>query len=181
MPFFKKSSSPYPSFNEIFETYAAFVMRTVRRMGVREADVEDVSQEVFIIVEQKLETYDPERSMRAWLFGIVRYRVSDYRKKVFRRAEMSCEDRRAAPAIEAGQEKKLSQKENRAILDRALDMLDEDKRAVFVLYQLEGLSMKEAAAMLGCPLQTAYSRLNAAREQVSFHVEQCLKPKRKEV
>ena len=168
-----------PSFSEIFEAYATFVMRTVRRMGVREADVEDVSQEVFIIVKQKIGTYDTTRSMRAWLFGIIRYQVSDYRKKAFRRAEVSCAEPYAIPTVEAKQEKKLVQKENRAILDRALDMLDEEKRAVFVLYQLEGLPMKEVTAMLMCPLQTAYSRLNAAREQVAFYVEQCLKPKRK--
>jgi RNA polymerase sigma-70 factor, ECF subfamily len=153
-------------------------MRTVRRMGVLEADVEDISQEVFITVKRKLKMFDASRSMRAWLFGIVRFHVSDYRKKVFRRQETPSEEQHAV-FIEAKQEKNLVEKENRRMLDRALEMLDEEKRAVFVLYQLEGLPMKEVAVMLVCPLQTAYSRLNAAREMVSFHLEQYLKPKRK--
>ncbi len=53
------------------------------------------------------------------------------------------------------------------LLMRALEQLDDDRRAVFVLYEIEGLSIAEVAAALGCPLQTAYSRLRAGRTVVT--------------
>lgn len=155
----------------IFERYAKFVLRNVRRMGVSDADVEDVAQDVFMIVGRKLPTFDRGKSLTAWIFGIVRNEVSDYRKKAYRLRERSQTDRDAI-TVEAGQETDLLQRENRLLLDRALDRLDEDKRAVFVMYYLENLSMEQTAAVLGCPLQTAYSRLRAAREIVAFQVTQ---------
>ena len=54
--------------------------------------------------------------------------------------------------------------ESRAFVQQLLDALDDDKRAVLVLYEIEGLSMREVAEVVGCPLQTAYSRLHAGRE-----------------
>ncbi len=65
----------------------------------------------------------------------------------------------------------LAMKQARVVLDRILDELDDDKRAVFVLYEIEELSMAEVADALGCPLQTAYSRLHAARKLVESAVE----------
>jgi len=60
----------------------------------------------------------------------------------------------------------LAKHQARALLDRVLDDLDEDKRAVFVLYEIEELSMNDVAEAVSCPVQTAYSRLHAARKQV---------------
>ncbi|MEO7733801.1 MAG: sigma factor-like helix-turn-helix DNA-binding protein, partial [Kofleriaceae bacterium] len=54
----------------------------------------------------------------------------------------------------------------RAVLDEILDELDDAKRAVFVLFELEEMPMSEVAKAVECPLQTAYSRLAAARKQV---------------
>jgi RNA polymerase sigma-70 factor (ECF subfamily) len=69
-------------------------------------------------------------------------------------------------AIEARQEEDVALHQARAELDRILDTLSDDKRAVFVLYEIEELPMAEVAAAVGCPLQTAYSRLHAARQEV---------------
>ena len=59
----------------------------------------------------------------------------------------------------------------RALLEAILATLDEDKRAVFVAYELESMAMADVAAALGCPVQTAYTRLHAAREHVSGAIE----------
>jgi RNA polymerase sigma-70 factor (ECF subfamily) len=48
-----------------------------------------------------------------------------------------------------------------------LDQLDEEKRQVFVLYEIEELEMKDIASAMGTPLQTAYSRLRAARQMLA--------------
>ena len=60
------------------------------------------------------------------------------------------------------------------LLDRALEMLDDEKREVFVLFDLEELPMNDVAAMLRCPIKTAYSRLYAARELVRSFAKQAL-------
>ena len=74
-----------------------------------------------------------------------------------------------------GPDDRLAEREARKWLDLALDTLDEKKRAVFVLYEIEQLSMNEVAQVLECPLQTAYSRLHAAREQVESFFRQARK------
>lgn len=52
-------------------------------------------------------------------------------------------------------------------LDRLLSKLDEDKRAVFILFEIEDMSMQEVAQAVGCPVQTAYARLYAARRHLA--------------
>jgi len=68
--------------------------------------------------------------------------------------------------MDPAQEEHLQRQEARRRLLAALDQLDGDKREVFVLYEIEQRPMKEVAEALGCPVQTAYYRLHAARERV---------------
>jgi RNA polymerase sigma-70 factor (ECF subfamily) len=65
----------------------------------------------------------------------------------------------------------MSRLEARSTLGFALDKLDDAKRDVFVLYEIEGLTMREVCDVLDCPLQTAYSRLHAARKVLTDAVE----------
>lgn len=157
----------------IFLEHSDFVLRMVRRFGVRPGDVEDVAQDVFMVVHKKLPTFERERSMKAWLTGIVRRVTADYRKRAHVRREHPSE-RPPEPGVMAPQEEALERRRLRAILDLALDALDEDKRVVFVLYELEGMTMAEVTESLDCPLQTGYSRLNAARRSVRAFVERAL-------
>lgn len=153
------------SFDQVFTDNAPFVWRTLRRLGVREADVEDVCQEVFLVVHRQLAGFEARSSLRTWLYGICLRAASSYRRRPHRtREEIS-----ATPpeeSIPAPQDDDLERKRALARLDAALDELDDDKRAVFVLYELEQLSMAEIAEATRCPVQTAYSRLHAARRLV---------------
>jgi RNA polymerase sigma-70 factor, ECF subfamily len=162
-----------PDMQTVVEQHAAFLLRAVRRLGVAETDVEDVAQEVLLIMHRKADQYDPRCSMRGWMFGIATRLASDYRKSARVRRE-----RVTYPppetSVAAAQEHDLDRARARALLDLALDDLDDDKRAVFVLYELEGLEMQEVVALLGCPLQTGYSRLHAARAVVRERVERAL-------
>jgi len=154
------------SFATIFREHAPLVWRALRRLGVREADVEDLSQEVFVIVHRKLPTFEGRSALSTWIYGICVRVASDHRKRAHVRRELPTErlpdERHSAPQIE-----ELEREQARALLDRALAVLDDDKRAVFVLYEIEELEMPEVAEALGCPLQTAYSRLYAARKKVT--------------
>ena len=168
-----ESAGAPPSVGAIFAEHAAFVLRTLRRLGVNPADVEDAAQDVFVVVHRNLERYEPASSLRSWLFGITTRVASDYR----RRAHVRREHVTAEPpdeAFAAEQADRFERAQARALLDRALDRLDDRQRAVFVLYELEELAMPEVAELVSCPLQTAYSRLHAARDKVRAFVERAL-------
>lgn len=161
-----------PTAQEVFAEHAPFVLRSVRRLGIRESEVEDVAQEVFVIVHRKLGTWNGTSTLRTWLFGIALRVASAHRRKAHVRREVLDGGTTAAPSVPPEQQDALRRKELRAQLDRALDTLDEGKRAVFVLYELEGVPMTEIAEGLGCALFTAYGRLREARERVRACFEQ---------
>lgn len=156
------ASPSAPSFRAVFAENVAFVLRTVRRLGVRDGDVEDVAQDVFVVVHRKLETWDRRCAIRTWLFGVVFRVVSDYRRRasVVREVITDRLPEGSTGATEAEGDAQI------AALMRALESLDEQQRAVFVLYELEGMAMKEVAEAMACPLFTAYTRLRAARRRV---------------
>jgi RNA polymerase sigma-70 factor, ECF subfamily len=159
-----------PSLAEIFRTYAPFAWRALRRLGVPEADVEDVCQEVFVVVHRKLADFEGRSSLKTWIYGICARTASDYRRSGRVRREIVT-DAPPDAAQDGGQHDAVALRQARAALDRILDQLDDDKRAVFVLYEIEELTMAEVAEALGCPLQTAYSRLHAARKLVESGIK----------
>ena len=160
---------PVPSLAEIFRDHAPFVWRGLRRLGVPESDVEDVCQEVFVVVHRKLADFEGRSSLRTWIYGICTRTASDYRRSGRVRREVVTDAPPDAPQ-EGTQHDTVALKQARATLDRILDELDDEKRSVFVLYEIEELTMAEVAEAIGCPLQTAYSRLHAARKVVEAGV-----------
>lgn len=162
--------SPGLSTAEVFSENASMAWRALRALGVAEADVDDVCQEVFITVHRRLPTFDGRSAVRTWVYGICVRVAADYRKRVRSRRELGA-DEPPEVVVAPRQEDAVSIRQARAELHRILDGLDDDKRAVFVLYEIEELTMNEVASALGCPLQTAYSRLHAARREVAAAVE----------
>ena len=158
------------AFVALFREHAPYAWRVLRRMGVREADVPDVAQEVFVVVHAKLPEFEGRSSLRTWIYGICLRVASDHRKRAHVRRELAT-DRPPERVGSAPQPHELLARQRRAALDEALDALDEDKRAVLVLYEIEQLPMREVAEAVGCPLQTAYSRLHAARAEVRRALE----------
>lgn len=154
-----------PRFDEVFRLHAPLVWRALRRLGVREADVEDLCQEVFVVVHRKLPDFEGRAKLSTWVYGICVRVASDHRK----RAHMRHESPDAVPEgrLSAPQLNEIAHTQARALLDAVLAELDEDKRAVFVLYEIEELPMADVALAVGAPLQTAYSRLHAARKFVA--------------
>jgi RNA polymerase sigma-70 factor (ECF subfamily) len=150
---------------QVFLEHAGFVLRVVRRLGVAESDAEDVAQEVFLVVHNKLGTFTGESSVRTWLFGIAFRVASDHRRRAYVRRERPTAVL-PVQTVEPNQPAQVRRNELLERLDRALDQLDDEKRAVFVLYELEGVPMAEIAQGQGCPLFTAYSRLREARARV---------------
>lgn len=148
-----------PDFTAVFDEYAPFVLRVVRHLGVAEGDVPDQCQEVFVAVYQGMASFEGRSSLRTWIYGICLRVASNYRRRAYIRREKAV----AEPPDRADPRDMAETSHNRAALSALLDTLDEEKRDVFVLYELEELPMKEVAEICACPLQTAYSRLRAAR------------------
>jgi len=159
-------SQAVPGFAEIFRDHAPFAWRALRQLGVPEADAEDLCQEVFVVVHRKLPEFEGRSSLRTWLYGICMRTASDHRRRAHVRRE-KVTDRLPERMGSAPQQREIERRQAKAVLDEALSGLDEDKRAVFVLYEIEQLTMAEVAEAVGCPLQTAYSRLYAARKAVT--------------
>lgn len=155
--------SELPSLRTVFDEHARYVIRTLRHLGISAADADDVAQEVFVTVHRKLPEFEGRSKLRTWLYAICIRVASDHR----RRAYVVRERATSSPPIDVGERSGAEPDttlESRTFVQKLLENLDDDKRAVLVLYELEGLTMREVAEVIGCPLQTAYSRLHAARE-----------------
>jgi RNA polymerase sigma-70 factor (ECF subfamily) len=152
----------------IHAAHAGFVWASLQRLGVREADLEDQLQEVFVVVHRRLGAYDPDSSVVAWLFGICLKVASTYRRSAYVRREHAVEavpDDRAATALADTPEDAAVARQARARLLEILDEMDLERRAVFVMYEIDELPCEDIAATLGVPVGTVYSRLHAARRE----------------
>lgn len=148
----------------IYLANADFVFRSLQRLGIRDADLDDVLQEVFVVVHQRLHTFDGTAKMTTWLFGICLRVASAYRRRGFRRNETSvAEPPEPTDRTSASPEQDLAAAESRRRLDLLLDELELDKRAVFVMFEVDEMPCEEIAQILGVPVGTVYSRLHAAR------------------
>jgi RNA polymerase sigma-70 factor (ECF subfamily) len=164
-----------PDFRAIFEEGFDHVVHTLRRLGVREADLEDVAHDVFIIAHRQLANYDPARPLKAWLFGIA-YRVaSDYRKLTRHRRELVGAGARELADPAPDPEGQLALAERQRLVIEALEALDLTKRAVLVMHDIDGYAMPVIATTLSIPLNTAYSRLRLGREEFRAAVQRLIR------
>jgi RNA polymerase sigma-70 factor, ECF subfamily len=161
---------PAADFATLYRSEFPYVWKTLRRLGAPAADLEDLAHDVFVVVHRHLGDYDPSRPPRPWLFGIALRVVSDFRRLGRNAREIPGHAVEVA-ASDPTPEQRLQGREARALLMKALDTLDLDRRAVFVLHELDELSMPEIAAALSIPLNTAYSRLRLARADLAGWLE----------
>ncbi|HXX68559.1 MAG TPA: sigma-70 family RNA polymerase sigma factor [Polyangiaceae bacterium] len=159
-------SAVLPSFRALYDQYFDFVWSCARRMGVPTDAVDDVVQEIFIVVHGRLHTIERPESLRSWLYGVVRRTVSTYhRGRHARTARESPE-----PSLEGTASPMQPSPLDLAVMSdevklmwRLLGQLDARKREVLILAELEEMAVPEIAEAIDIPLNTAYSRLRAAR------------------
>ena len=154
-----------PTFREVYEEHFRFVWRSLRRLGVPESDVADAVQDVFLVVHRRLGDFEGRSKVSTWLYGISLRVARDRKRSAFVRRNASddepIEDRvddRADVGAEAERRQGL------AVLEAMLDELSLDQRAVFTLFELDGLSSEAIAELCEIPIGTVYSRLRLARE-----------------
>ena len=160
------TATPTPTFREVFETHSRFVWRSLLGLGVREADTADASQQVFVVLHRKLDRLAPGATLRTFVYGICLRVASDFRQRAHVRREL-LQAELAEQTARLTPEQELSHREELRRLEEALGRLDPAQREVFVLFEIEDLPMIEVARAVGCPVQTAYSRLHAARRAVA--------------
>jgi RNA polymerase sigma-70 factor (ECF subfamily) len=146
-----------PPFAEVFAEHFSRVHRNLRYLGVREADLDDVAQEVFITVHKKLGEFEGRSSLRTWIHGIALLAATNHRRLVRTTREQPLDGtERLVVAPESGTEA-------RNALLALLGALDDQRRTVVVLHDIEGLSIPDVAKLLSIPTPTAYSQLRSAR------------------
>jgi len=162
-----EANAVLPSFRSVYDDYFDFIWTCTRRLGVPTEAVDDVVQEIFVVVHARLKTLERPASLRSWLYGVVRRTVSTYHRA--RRVRSAREvldpfDHHAIAVQPSPLDLALLSDEIR-LLWRLLGELDPLKRELFVLAELEEMTMPEIAEAIGIPLNTAYSRLRVARQE----------------
>ncbi len=170
-------SSPAPAglassvtFEAVYDEHVDFVWRSIRRLGVDEAAADDALQQVFLVVHRRLKEFSGASSMRTWLFGILLRVVREHRRTLRRksphlRSGQTDDDLARVPDSSPGAnpEEQMSQAEASRIINELLEHLEDEKRAVFVMIELEEMTAVETGEALGMDAKTVYSRLRAAR------------------
>lgn len=152
-------------FRGMVDAHFDFIWRSLRGLGVPSASIDDAAQQVFWTASQKLATI-AIGSERAYLFATARGTAANARRSHQRNREVLDEDALATHLDRAPDpEQEAATREARKHLDHILDGLPEDLREVFVLFELEGQTTSEIAALLDVPMGTVASRLRRAREE----------------
>jgi RNA polymerase sigma-70 factor (ECF subfamily) len=165
------------SFDALYDQWFADVSRWVRALGARDADRDDLVQDIFVVVHRRLPDFDGQ-NVAGWLYQIARRKVRDHRrllwvKQLFGSSSVPLAE--GTLTTDASPLRALETKERRELLEALLSKLNPDQRAAFTLFEIEGNSGEEIAAMQGVPINTVWARIHKARkklqEQASRFVE----------
>lgn len=165
----ESQSDPAPElhFEVVYQEHFDFVWRSLRRLGVPDSAIDDAAQDVFVVAHRALPRFRGESSVKTWLFAIA-FRVARKHRPAAASEPLDAEVL-ADPAARSPQDATLEE-EARKLLYRMLGTLEEERRAVFILAELEGMSAPEIAEALGVKLNTVYSRLRLARADFTAEV-----------
>src|SRR5579862_9278755 len=136
----RAADEPKAGFRAVFEREFDYVWASLRRLGVHDRDLEDVAQDVFVQVHKRLPDYDPSRPIRPWLFAFAVRCASDWRRLARHRVEVLGAEREAV-ARQPDAEELLARRQEAELVLQALDAVEIERRAVFILYEFDGCTM----------------------------------------
>lgn len=154
----------HPELAAVYRQYVKFVWRSATRLGVPSALLEDAVQDVFLVAARRLPEFRAESSLKTWLFAITIRVVRFHRRSAWRhtrRIEAYANDQAYSDAADP-----YPRSDAGTMLERLLEQLEPERRAVFILIELEGMTAQEIAVALGIKVNTVYSRLRLARLQL---------------
>lgn len=149
----------------LYKEHGAFVWASLSRLSVRDADLEDMLQEVFVVAHAKLAGFRGDAQVRTWLFEICRRVARNYRRKASHRHETQPNDAIEIESLDTNPEQAFAQREEQRRVEEILWNMDVEKRAIFVMFEVEHVQAEEIAEMLGVPPSTVRSRIAAARKE----------------
>ena len=164
-------------FRSIFDANAGYVAASLGRLGIAPGDRDDLVSEIFVRVHRELGTYDADRPLRPWLFAFAARVASEHRRLARHRREV-LGDVTDVPSTAPAPDRVLEHDDAKRLVNEALEALDLEKRAVFVLHDLDETPVPEIARALGIAEGTAYSRLRAARAEFTAAVRRAQLGKR---
>jgi RNA polymerase sigma-70 factor (ECF subfamily) len=156
--------APVPPFQAVYARYFDFVWASARRLGVDSSAIDDVVQEILIAIHGNLHTLQRPEALKSWVYSVTRRTVSNHHRAV--RARGGKTTTVVDDQLESHQPTpyEVTQKNSELLLlANLLAELDEPKRELFVLVEIEEMTVPEVADALDIPVNTAYSRLRAAR------------------
>lgn len=167
----REAMAAVPTFEEIYDAHAEALWRCARAMGVAEQSVPDILQEVFVVVHRRMSELEHSDGIRTWLTRIL-IRVIQQDRRAYRRKREHL-DELGDDIVDAksNADELVAQKQATEMLMQILDAMHEERRAVFVLMEIEQLTAPETADALGVNLNTVYSRLRLARRDYNETLE----------
>jgi RNA polymerase sigma-70 factor (ECF subfamily) len=156
-----------PELSTVYSAWFRSVYRWVKALGGPDADVEDLVQEVFLVVQRKLDTFDG-RNLPGWLYGITSRIVRDHRRRAwFRHLFLRPQETALDDIEDRGQtsEERLQQRQEQRLFYRLVGRMNPKWQESFILFEVDGLSGEEIAALRGLPAATVRTHLHRARKQ----------------
>lgn len=154
--------------DQVYVEWADYVWRMLQRLGVMQPDLEDLCHDVFLVAHRRFGEFDGRVAVNAWLFGICLRVAANYRRRARVRqqhlgvaSEEEAAQVRGPASVEPDQQ--LARRRAQERVQAVLESMDLTKRAVFLMYEIEGLGCQQIAEQLGVPVGTVYSRLHGAR------------------
>lgn len=148
---------------KLYQEHAAFIWRSLARLGVPESEREDLLQEVFVIVHRTRASYEGRGQVKSWLYGIALRVASRHRR--YRRVRIQRDGEQERVTVEhQTPERAAVVKQRVQLLEQILERLSDEKRLVFFMFEVEGLPCEAIARSLKIPVGTVYSRLHGARD-----------------
>jgi RNA polymerase sigma-70 factor (ECF subfamily) len=153
-----------PSFDWIYRHCFVDVARWVRALRANDADIEDLTQEVFIVVRRKLDGFDG-RNLPGFLYRITQRIVRDHRRSAwFRNLLVKQAPLADLVAPDSSGFSLIQERDRRRVLEGVLARMSEKRRTTFVLFELEGYCGEEIAQIQSLPVKTVWTRLHHARK-----------------
>ena len=160
--------SARPSFERTYGEYFDFVWLSLRRLGVAPAQLDDAAQDVFMVVHRRLHEFEFRSELKTWLFAIALRTARSYRRQP---QPVAADGIEQLAGVGPSPHDALAQVEALRAMDAILASMDDERRVLFIMVELEQIAVPEAAQVLGLKLNTAYSRLRLARDDFNAQVK----------
>jgi len=154
-------------YTQLYEEHFEFVWRSARYLGEPPASLDDAVQDVFLVAYRRFQDFEARSSPRTWLFAITLRVVRDHRRSRRRKTRLLDSAKNMLTGTVPTPFDHATHVERGRVLLSALDVLNDEQRAVFVMADLEELSAPEIASVLDVNLNTVYSRLRTARREMA--------------